>query len=571
MAPRRGKRSGKPGQGGTPPRRRSHPSHDLDEAAGLLEDLEERGPETPADRADKAGADDLAARARDWSADRLIEAFCEIAGSIAGNLDLRSLVKQILEAAMQTLGAERGLLFLGRGEDTGLVPVVALSITGEEIEEIEQVSRTILQRGQKGEVLVSADATRDPRLMDIPSVQVGEIRSVLCAPLVSRGRPIGVIYLDAPSTARTIPPRADRFLEAFAGLAAVAVENARVHGDVLRENARLRRSLESREAFQRLLSLSPRLEALRQRASVAAQVDAPILILGESGTGKEMLARAIHEAGVRSLNAFVKYDCAATPPEIMEAMLFGHVRGAFPGAHRDASGLLRAADRGVLYLDEITDLDLEVQTKLLRALDEGVVVPLGGRREHRVDVHPIAATSRDIRADVRAGRFLEELYYRISVLELRIPPLRERREDLPLLLDHFLEKHAADRDGRRKVQFSPEAVRYLQNLPWRGNVRELEGLVRRTLLLAEKPRIDVPALKALLPSPSELEAAEAVPGTWTSDVGAGQVRPFVEKERELLRDALIRTAGNKSKAARLLGLHRNTLLRRLKKLDVTID
>jgi transcriptional regulator with GAF, ATPase, and Fis domain len=557
---------------GSGSRPRSHPARDLEEAESLLEDL--AGPPSPRSSPGQpadALRGDLRARVQDWGADQMLQAFCGLASAIAGNLDQRSLVKQILEAAITTLGAQRGILFLGRGEDAGLVPVVALSITGEEIEAVEQVSKTILLRGQKGEVLITPDATHDPRLMDIPSVRVGEIRSVLCAPLISRGEPIGVIYLDAPSAARTIPPDAGRFLEAFARLGAVAVENARVHGDVVRENLRLRRRLESQEAFQQLLSLSPQMDLLRQRAALAAQVDAPILILGEPGTGKQMLARGIHEAGARALAPFVAYNCAAIPRELMEAVLFGHVRGAFPGAQRDMPGLLRAADRGVLYLGEIADLDPELQAKLLHSLDEGVVTPVGSRRECRIDVHLISAASRDIRADVRAGRFLEQLYYRISVLELQIPPLRERPADIPVLIEHFIEKHVADRDSRRRIHFTTEATGFLQGLAWRGNVRELESLVRRALLLTEHARVDLAAIKKLVTVPDDAWMPDAVPGAWPAAGRTGQVRPFVEQERELLREALIRAGGNKSKAARLLGLHRNTLLRRLRKLGVAAD
>jgi len=556
---------------------RSHPARDLEEAQSLLEDMAGAAApgrsapgQAPAGTAGGA-REALQAQVQAWSADQMLQVFCNLASAIAGNLDQRSLVKQILEAAITTLGAQRGILFLGGGADEGLVPVVALSITGEEIEAVEQVSKTILKRGQKGEVLISSDAVHDPRLMDIPSVRIGEIRSVLCAPLISRGEPIGVIYLDAPSAARTIPPDAGRFLEAFARLAAVAVENARLHGDVVRENLRLRRRLESQEAFQQLLSLSPHMDLLRQRAALAAQVDAPILILGEPGTGKQLLARGIHEAGARALNPFVAYNCAAIPRELMEAVLFGHLRGAFPGAQRDMPGLLRDADRGVLYLDEITDLDLGLQEKLLRALDDGVVTPLGGRREYRIDVHLISASSRDIRADVRAGRFLEQLYYRISVLELQIPPLRERPADIPLLIEHFIGKHAADRENRRKLHFTAEAIGFLQGLAWRGNVRELESLVRRALLLTGQARIDLTAIKKLVTVPDEAWAPDAVPGAWPAAGRTGQVRPYVEQEREALREALIRAGGNKSKAARLLGLHRNTLLRRVRKLNVTAD
>ena len=360
-------------------------------------------------------------------------------------------------------------------------------------------------------------------------------------------------------------------MESFAAIAAVALENARKHGDIQRENARLRHRLSLQSSFERLLTLSPQMNTLLQRALLGAQVDAPVLIIGECGTGKELLAKSIHEGSPRELNPFIAYNCSTSPRELMESIFFGHVRGAFTGAQRDMPGLLREADRGTLFLNEITDLELELQVKLLDALERGIVRPVGGRREFRVDVRLITATSRDIRTEVREGRFLEDLYYRLNILELHIPALRERPEDIPLLVNHFLQKHSQFRVLEDNISFTQGAMEYLQSLRWLGNVNELESLVRRILMLSEQPKIDVARLKKFIALPADAASMESVPGAWAATNKTGQIRPFVEQEREALREALIRTGGNKSKAARLLGLHRNTLLRRIKKLEVAGD
>lgn len=532
-----------------PRKRRVHPLADIEESESLLADLPG---ELPSPVPETAA---LAAKAREWSAERILQAFRGIAPSITANLDIRSLVRQILSAAITMLGAERGILFLGRGGGTGLVPVVALSIAGEEIAELERISWTILQRGRKGEILASPDATKDPRFVDAPSVALNEIHSVLCAPLVSRGEAIGVLYLDAPSTVAAFPPDAERLLTTFAELAAVALENARRHSEVTNENARLRRLLKAQESMDGMLAGSAPIKTLLQRAALAAQVETPILLRGEHGTGKEMLARAIHQNGPRALNPFIACNCAAVPRELIEAVLFGHVKGVYPGAQRDTQGLLREADRGTLFLNEIADIDIELQTRLLRALTGGVVSPVGGRREYRVDLHLISATSRDIRRDVREGRFLEALYYWINVVELTVPPLRERTKEIPLFVDHFLRKHG-DGDPAR---MTPDALELLATQEWRGNLQELECAIQQLLVTKTGAAIEASDIERLMP----VLGAPVPVGS-----PAGEIRPFVEQEREAIRAALIRARGNKSKAARLLGLHRNTLLRRMKKLDV---
>jgi len=543
--------------------RRAHPLADLEEASGILEDMHD----APAKRRSKSLKDKARQRQRKDALDTLQD----LAASMTSNLDQRSLVRQILECAAQTLGAERGILFLGKRDDMILAPAMAIDISGEELKEIEGISRTILAAGRDDEILVTEDASKDDRFKDAPSVALSQIRSVICAPLKIRGEALGVIYLDAPSQTWPVPEGAREFIASFSGLAAAALKNAHLHGELLRENARLRRRLDSSASFERLLGLSARMGELLKRASLAAQVDAPILILGEPGSGKELLARAIHQAGSRVLNPFVSYNCGSMPRDLMERVLFGHTRGSHTGSQRSMPGLFPEADRGTLFLNEVGDLDPTLQERLLRAITDGVILTAGTRRETRVDVHVITASSRNLRDDVREHRFSQELYYALNVQELMIPPLRDRPEDIPLLVDHFLQKHAPDAGGLSGVTFTPDALRYLQGLAWRGNVRELESLVRQVLVTTDRPKVDATQLESLVAARLESASPLQVPGAWPAPGRSGEVRPFKEQERELLREALIRAGGNKSKAARLLGLHRNTFLRRLKKLKVTVE
>ncbi len=555
------------------------PVGDLDEAAELWSDLE----------GEPAAAEETATlreRVDAWSDRNAFQALSAAAASIAGNLDFPSLVRQILDSAMRMLGADRGLLFYGEGSDFSLVPLVARSGVGEDLPELEAISRSLMERIREGQAVQSEDAQADPRYRDIPSVSLAKIRSVLGVPLTIRGQLRGALYVDNRSVASAFPDSSRLFLEAFAGLAAVALENAELHGDTLRENRRLRSRLDPREAFGRIVTVSPLMEAVLRRAALVAQSDAPVMILGESGTGKELMARAIHEASPRSRHAFVAHNCAAVPGQLMESIFFGHTRGAFTGAIRDSRGLFRLADRGSLFLDEVAELDAALQAKLLRVLEDGRIRPVGAEREQAVDVRLITATSRDLETAIREGQFREELFYRTNVLELRLPPLRDRIDDIPILVEQFIERYADRPAGR--VRFTPDALEFLQSLPWRGNVRELGNLVQRVLVLCPGPEVGLDQVRRLLPMPAESpgansrtavagagENASGTPGTAAVEAESEppEAGPASPRERETVSilEALRKSKGNKSEAARRLGMHRNAFLRRMKRLGIDMD
>jgi transcriptional regulator with GAF, ATPase, and Fis domain len=289
-----------------------------------------------------------------------------------------------------------------------------------------------------------------------------------------------------------------------------------------------------------------------------------VLICGESGTGKELLARALHDNSPRAGKAYVKVHCAALSPNLLESELFGHVKGAFTGAHRDKIGRFELANGGTVFLDEIGDISLEVQTKLLRVLQEKTFERVGSSDPVEVDVRVIAATHQDLEELMRQKRFREDLYFRLKVIPIGVPPLRERREDIPELVMHFLRVYA-QRCSRPVPPIDDDALAVLKTYPWPGNVRELENVIERTVVVAEGAAITVAELPPEL-SHEAFEAGQSPVPEWTSTAaGLGGRQEHAKHEREGLVRALAAAGGNKAEAARALGIARSTLISRLKK------
>jgi two-component system, NtrC family, response regulator HydG len=488
-------------------------------------------------------------------ADGSFQALRELACTLATELDLRGLASRILQSALRAFGVGRGVLFLGQGDERGLVPAVVLNVKGEELEAIELVSRTILNKAQQNDVLVTRDASRDPRLQDVARNIADPMCAVLCAPLIGRAGRTGVIYLDAPN-ANTVPADAERLLGAFAELAAVSLENARIHGEVLKENARIRHRQPPEESLVRLIGSSPPMWSLRHRALMAAQMDSPMLFVGEEGTGKELLARAIHDLSIRGHHPFVAVDCSAAAPEELQGLILGRVGPAAMKSYSEEIGVLALADHGTLFLNHAEYIGPEFGDEIAEMLREGQYRQMGSRRDLRLDIRLVLATARNLREAVLDGTFSEALYNKVNTLALRVPPMRERMSDLPELVAHFVGLY---RDGRRHAQaaFTTEAIRALEDEAWPGNVEELERVVHRALLTTRKNVVTAAQVRhCLLPS-EEHEALRY--GPWT-----GRVLPLTAWEKEAIRQALTHTRGNRSEAARLLGVHRNTLVRKVR-------
>ncbi len=343
----------------------------------------------------------------------------------------------------------------------------------------------------------------------------------------------------------------------------------------------LRTELHSRYRFTNIIGSSGRMNSVFQLMEKIANVDGTVLISGESGTGKELVARAVHFAGQRKDAPFVVVNCGAIPRDLIESEFFGHVRGAFTDAKTEKTGKFELAEGGTIFLDEIGELPLEAQVKLLRALGEREITRVGGTRTIPVDVRVIAATNKDLEEEVKMGAFREDLYFRLAVLSVKLPPLRDRAEDIPLLVDHFLRKYARELD-RELSGVTSGALAMLSAFPWPGNVRELENVVYEAMVMSEDgvldekalpprfhstggPAATTPGVRPVIPAaPSAAGWPPAAAHTLRDSVQDAAART----EKELITDALRQTAGNRTQAARLLGISRKTLFNKMTALHI---
>ncbi|MBX3472426.1 MAG: sigma-54-dependent Fis family transcriptional regulator, partial [Planctomycetes bacterium] len=471
-----------------------------------------------------------------------------VAALLSADAELRTTAELALSLVARATGAERAHLVLADAERTafglpGGPPRPATASQGV----LDEVARTRA-------TVVVGDARRDPRFADRPSIQDLQVRSVLCAPVLAEGGEVlvGALYLDGP--ARRFGARERAVVEGLAALVGPQLWSARRREEAERGRERAERLLVRERAAREppaLLGRSPALVELRRLIDRMAPAPHAVLIEGESGAGKELVARALHAASPRADGPFVAENVGALAGGLAEAELFGHERGAFTGADEARQGLFQLASGGTLLLDEVADMPLELQGLLLRALQEGEVRPLGGARAVRVDVRVLAATHRDLQAEVKAGRFREDLYFRLSTLRLRVPPLRERPGDVPLLLEHHLAREAAAH-GRPPPVVPPDLLGRLEAHPWPGNVRELQAYAARYLIVGPHlPGDDAPrrddapglSLELRLGDGASLELRDA----------------RARFDRAYLAAVLARFEGNVTLAARALGMNRSHL------------
>jgi transcriptional regulator with GAF, ATPase, and Fis domain len=503
---------------------------------------------------------DLAAMSRSEKISRkMLGALSAIGQKLTSILDLNELLRTLLDLSIENVRAERGIVFL-RDEITGEMRVECAQGMGEEsLEEVASFSRSVVKRVADGETLLTVDVGKDATLSAYESLSLYEIKSILCVPMKARGKVIGVIYLDTRRAAQLFTDKERAFIDSFAGQAAIAVENARLFGSMNTENMRLRSEVEGRSRFENLVGASPAMRKLVATISSVLESECNVLILGESGTGKDLVAKAIHYNGPRRKKQFLAVDCGALPENLLEAELFGHARGAFTGADRDRIGLIQEADGGTLFLDEIANTSLALQARLLRVLQEHEVRRLGENTTRRVDVRILAATNADLHGLIAQGRFRQDLYYRLNVVTIEVPPLRDRREDIPLLVDHLLRERG--KQGLPVKPLGPGILAALSRHDWPGNVRELENVVERLSILSPGNVVTEGDLPDWIRLGAQAGASRADGGGNGHKTG----------EQLMIEDALRRFSGDKAKAARFIGWNRQKLYRRMKAFAIVAD
>jgi transcriptional regulator with GAF, ATPase, and Fis domain len=472
--------------------------------------------------------------------------------------DPEALLETILDLALRAVSATRGMVFLreereGPGQGSFAVHLTR-NLENETLHDAESYSRRIVESAGGGRSILALDAGTDERFRDLASVSLYQIRSLMCVPLRSRGRVIGTVYLDSRTGGRLFTKDDLRFVEALADQAALAIENTRLRVRLERENRQLAAAAEARTSFAQLVGRSPGMRAIFSLIEKVAGTDLPVLIRGESGTGKELVARAVHANGPRRRRPFLGENCAAVPETLLESELFGHVRGAFTGADRPRPGLFEQADGGTLFLDEVGDMSPAMQVRLLRVVEEGSIRRVGGEKTVPVDVRLITATHRDLGAAIKSGQFRHDLLYRLQVLTIEIPPLRERPGDIPLLVAHVLERIAAER-RRAPWVVDDEAMALFERYRWPGNVRELQNALQRLSLLAGERSISA----RLIASDPVLQQA-LIPEARSAAIAL----TLKSGEKSQILQAIAAAKGNRSRAAGLLGVSRATLYRKLR-------
>ncbi len=563
-------------------RRRRQRQHAWHETAALVADA---APETSA----------VGIAADQWT--RLLD----VNKRLSSEHNVDRLLEYIMDSAILLTGAERGFLLIEtRSEEaTALEVRVARNLDQENIRKKHlKISHGIARRVMDaGEAVITIDAMEDDRYRDQLSVHDLRLRSILCLPMIFRGHVHGAIYLDNRFRTSAFSETDLPYMGAFADLAAIALENARLmtESTTQREqieaarvelevlNAKLKakldattvaledthrvvvrqqRQLEANHQYDTIIGNSPSIRRIFAMMDRLLDNDVAVLIEGESGTGKELVARAIHFNGARKDRPFVAVNCGAIPATLLESELFGHVRGAFTGANRDKMGLFEAAHTGTLMLDELGELPLEMQVKLLRVLQSGELKKVGATRDTKVDVRIIAATNRRLEEEVAAGRFREDLYYRLSVVPMQLPSLRERRSDIPLLVQHFIDKNKASGLGA-VTAISPAALALLQGYAWPGNVRQLEMVLKNASVFAGDEVLQ----------PHDFESFPDIRGDRPKTVESDALRgkTFAEIEREAIILALRDNRGNKKRSAEQLGIDRRTLYNKLAAYKIVVE
>jgi two-component system, NtrC family, response regulator HydG len=470
---------------------------------------------------------------------------------------LEELQERLLELIFEVVPAKHGAILLTGDQDEsrlGFTSVFGLDRVYGPNQKVT-VSSTVIRRVLKDAAALLVTDAENNEALHTDSLIAAHSRSLLCVPLIMHGRTLGVIYLDTDVPDVRFDQDHLQLITAIAAIAAVAIQNARHIETLEDENRRL---LADANLEHNMVGESGAMQQVYQLISKVAGTESTVLISGESGTGKELAARAIHTNSKRANKPFVAVNCAALAESLLESELFGHEKGAFTGALNQRKGRLEVADNGTIFLDEIAELSPALQTKLLRVLQEREFERVGGTRPIKVDIRVIAATNQELDEAIAKGTFRQDLFFRLNVVELKMPALRERTEDIPMLANYFTAKYA-DKCNRRVLGISPETQKLLHAYEWPGNVRELENAIERAVVMGMTEEI----LPEDLP-----EAILEANGPEVLASSSGYHESVTGQKKQLIIDAMKKSNGSYTAAAKLLGLHPNYLHRLVRNLNL---
>jgi len=462
--------------------------------------------------------------------------------------DLSELLDALMDAVIEITNADKGFLVLLEGETIDVK--VARNLNRENIADaVSQLSDSIIAKVVRSrKPVIVSDAMRDDEFSAAKSVMQLKVSSVICVPLLDRGRLLGLIYVGNDSIRDLFQQDTLRILTVFSSQASLIVANALLLNELRVDNKRLNERLEQYR-FGEIIGTSPPMQQVFRKVEKIAATDISVLITGETGTGKELIAREIHNRSPRTGKPFVTINCGAIPENLLESELFGHVKGAFTGAISNKQGKFQAADGGTLFLDEIGEMPIELQVKILRALQERVVYRVGDTRPETCDIRILAATNRDLDKEIAGGRFREDLYYRLNVVNVELPPLRQRGEDVLVVARYLLSRYSREYDVKVKG-LSPNAAVAIRKHAWPGNIRELENRIKKAIVLCESSVI----------GPDDLGlTGDVLPHILTLAEAKDKF------QRDYINEVLALNNGNRTKTARDLGVDPRTVFRHLEK------
>jgi Nif-specific regulatory protein len=502
-----------------------------------------------------------------------LNALLKISTSLSTIHGLMPLQRAVLDTVMETIPAERGAILLVKKNSEEFLASCGIDKKLHSQQPI-RISQSVASKVlQDGAAILCVDRKDDESLREAESLVAARVCSLLCVPMVIRERVIGLIYLDTSNAATVLDEGHLQLLTAVGAIAAVAIENVQHLEWLQYENQRLQQEISIEHD---MIGESARMRDVFRFIERIAPSDATVLIRGESGTGKELVAHAIHKNSGRSAKPFIAINCAVLSEALLESELFGHEKGAFTGAVSQKLGRLEVANGGTLFLDEVGELTPATQAKLLRVLQERQFERVGGTRTINVDVRLIAATNRNLEEAIKSGAFRQDLYYRLNVIRLRVPPLRERRSEIPTIVNYYVNHYSA-KFGRKDIQITPQAVDLLMVSDWPGNVRQLCNEIQRTVARAEDGTIITP--EQLSPELKRTSSPTTPSGTAASIAslssstlqgpGGTLAVALAEVERRMISDALRRHGGNISRAARELGLTRRGLYLKLERHELS--